>query len=357
MPGGTTEGLGGSQPGRSPGPGQYPQWEYLLLRALGNASPNTAQLEALNVIARNEGLPDGAHNWLAITQSYPNEWGQTGTAKGVPAIAPGIWNKSNVTTYTTQSEGISAIADFIQHGHPDLLKQLTDKSATYDSIAKAFVSNGWPGDAAALAAQGSSQYNPIIYTGGSTTLGPPGTGSSFTDCHGSLISWPSFLGGGDIFSMCEAKALVGGFLVMTGVLVMAGGITIIIKNADDRFGFKSLASSINAPAKAANNGLSNLFNRAGTRRIERDQATATNNPTKRPSADVLAARREWERKNGRPWSESFAGRRASGTVPAPATKAPRPQVFRTAPAPTPIPPPPAPTPKRIPRKQKKAAGK
>lgn len=305
----------------------YPAWEYLVLRAIGNSNPNHAQLEALNVVAANEGLPDAAHNWLAITESQPNEWGPTGTAKGVKAVAPGLWNPEGVVTYTTQSQGVQAIAEFIQSGHPDLVKALTDPNASYDQIANAFVKNGWPGDAAALAAAPST-FGRVVYTGGANeALGPPKSTGGFTQCNegGSLISWPGFLGGGNIFSECEAKAIVGGFLVMTGVLLLGGGIALIIRNADDRFGLKDLASAINKPAAAANSGLSKLFNAGAERRNPSDQSVASNYQAPTPTTKSMSTPSTRYVQTTYQPPQVQTARRSTPTPPPPPTRIPRKQ--------------------------------
>ena len=228
---------------------QFPAWEYDVFRALGNFNPTEAQLRAMNAIAGNEAMPDAANNWLAITETTPNEWGPTGTAKGVNTIAPGIWNSAGVVTYKTHAQGVQAMADFIQHGHPDLLKLLRDPNASYNDIGNAFLRNGWPGDQAALQRAAAEGATFIPSTGGEKTYAQSSPPTSGNGCSGrpDLLGFDTVVGHQTILSACAGKALLGGLMVGLGVAIMAGGVAIIIRNADQRLGLSDVAKQVAKP--------------------------------------------------------------------------------------------------------------
>jgi len=282
---------------------QFPEWEHLLLMAL-RAPVTKTNLLALDYWAQSE-EPGG------ISPDFnPLNYGQSSTKRNA---------------YNSYKPFVNAVANQLligDYGYDKIVAALRNPNSTLEDIWKAINQSSWCRgcqggryptalfSAAKIPVSDQSYATSEVNPNGTSKIpGSTPTDNTFNQCRGSLISWPDYLGGGSIFSESEAKAVVGGFLVMTGVLIMAGGITIVIKNADDRFDIKSLASLVNRPAKAANNGLSNLFNRVGNRRNQKDQQTATRSSTVPP--DVLEARREWERKNGRPWSQSPAGKAAA----------------------------------------------
>ena len=236
---------------------QYPAWEYDVFRALGNFHPSAAQLRVMNVVAGNEGMPDNQNNWLAITESTPNEWGPTGVAKGASTIS-GPAKQVGVVQYKTHAQGVQAIADFLMHGHPDLLKLLRDPNATYNDLANAFISNGWPGDKAALAA--AAKENGAFYvpsTSGEKTYSQSAPPNSGNGCSGKpdLIGFDTVIGHQTILSACAGKALLGGLMTGLGVAIMAGGIAIIIKNADQRLGLSDIAKEVAKPTTNLSNRL------------------------------------------------------------------------------------------------------
>lgn len=222
----------------------YPAWESGVIQDLG-AKPTLAGLTVLNRIQAAEGMPDAAHNWLAITETSPNEWGDIGTDPLIKndVIAPGVWNSAGVTTYAAASGGEAAIADFIQHGHPLIEAALTDPHATTDQVAQAFVQDGaWAGDDNSILAGGSSVYNAKtggggrVYTGGSATNPEVGVMCSNRPA---ILSIPG-LGVGPLhtpeiplFTPCEAKAIVGGFLVAGGAVIMIVGLTMLVSRSSE----------------------------------------------------------------------------------------------------------------------------
>jgi hypothetical protein len=260
---------------------QYPAWEYDVFRSLGNFHPTTAQLRAMNAVALGEGIPDNQNNWLAITESTPNEWGTTGVAKGARVIT-GPAAQDGVVQYKTHAQGVQAISDFLQAGHPDLLKLLRDPNATYDQISAAFLANGWPGDKAALQEAGQSNgafYVP--YTSNEKTYSqssPPTEGGNGCTKGPDLIGFDTLVGHQTILSRCTGKALVGGLLVTFGVAVMVGGLVMVIAGSNDRLGLKeavqAASRTVSKPINSATNGLNRLASRGGNRRIQADQEAA-----------------------------------------------------------------------------------
>jgi len=228
---------------------KYPQWEYYLLKAIG-APQNEAQLEALNLWWRNEGMPDAANNWLAITapSSNLNEWGQIGSAPGVDnygqnrnAIEPGVWNsfhngQYHVLTFPTQSAGINALVSFLEHGHTDIITAFRDPSATVDSIGNAITADGgWGNDGRKIIAQsgGTSVYIGTNSPGGKAKTGVGqanngGSNSSFTNCSSDqvIIGTPGIIGSFgkiNILNACQAKAIVAGLTIGVGVAIIGFG--------------------------------------------------------------------------------------------------------------------------------------
>ena len=229
---------------------KYPQWEYYLLKAIG-APQNEAQLEALNLWWRNEGMPDAANNWLAITapSSNLNEWGQIGSAPGVDnygqnrnAIEPGVWNsfhngQYHVLTFPTQSAGINALVSFLQHGHTGIITAFQDQNATVDSIGSAITADGgWGNDGRKIIAQsgGTSVYVGTNSPGGTAKTGVGqanhnGSNSSFTNCSSDavIIGTPGIIGSFgkiNILNACQAKAIVAGLTIGLGVGIMIVGL-------------------------------------------------------------------------------------------------------------------------------------
>lgn len=229
---------------------KYPMWEYHLLKTLG-APQNEAQLEALNLWWRNEGMPDAANNWLAITSSTGNlnQWGQIGSAPGVDnygqnrqAIEPGVWNSFHnglyhVLTFPTQAAGINALVSFLQHGHTGIITALQDDNASVDSIANAITADGgWGNDGRKMIQQsgGSSVYVGTNSPGGIAKKTGPGqtnnggSNSSFTNCASDqvLVGTPGVFGVGkfSLINACQAKAIVAGLTIGVGTAVMLLGV-------------------------------------------------------------------------------------------------------------------------------------
>jgi hypothetical protein len=284
---------------------QFPTWEYDLLRALG-APQDLPQLQALNYWAAAEGMPATTNNFLAITD--PNQ--EFGTTGGDPAgaLATGVWNYSSngeplVVTFASLSSGINALVKFLQAGHTGIVDALRDPNATVQSIAQAVSDDGaWGSDGAVIAAKDGST---IIYRGGSATgvngdvasLGP----STFYQCNSSN----TIIGeGGIVFGIgkltilnpCQAKAIVGGLIVGVGFIIMGAGVAMLGTAAVKQLGVKDIASAVSdALAKSQKTVL-------GEKQVSSTPKTNTD--------DVAAARRAWEAKHGKPWSQSKAGKAA-----------------------------------------------
>jgi len=240
----------------------YPEWEYRLLSAL-NAPRGYAQLEALNLWARKEGLPDDANNWLALTDPN-NEFGQAGgDPKG--ALANGVWNydaKGNplVVTFPTQAHGISATVKFLSAGYGDIIAALQDPNATVDSIGQAVAahSNAWGGDGNyILTESGNPAVASSVYTNGAQT-GPnassTGGGSSFTHCNSAntIIGTPGIIGSIgkiNLLNPCQAKAIVGGLTVGIGLSILVFGIVVVIRGEAAQSVISQVSKNANSVAK------------------------------------------------------------------------------------------------------------
>ena len=240
----------------------YPEWEYRLLSALG-APRGYAQLEALNLWARKEGLPDDANNWLALSDPN-NEFGQAGgDPKG--ALANGVWNydaKGNplVVTFPSQASGVSATVKFLSAGYGDIIAALQDPNATVDSIGQAVAlhANAWGGDGNyILTESGNPAVASSIYTNGAQT-GPnaskTGGGSSFTQCNSSnvILGYGGIglgIGKVNILNPCQAKAIVGGLMVGLGVSLMVFGVVVVIRGEAAQSVISQVTKNANSVAK------------------------------------------------------------------------------------------------------------
>jgi len=233
----------------------YPNWEYILLKSIG-APQGSAQLDALNLWARSEGMPGSTNNWLAITD--PN--GMFGTPGGLPAgaLAPGVWNYQKdgktplVVTFGSFSDGVSAIASFLQHGHTGIIDALKNPNATIETIATAIQKDGaWGNDGNVIL----GNIGAPIYTGGSTSgKSTDNNSSSFSQCNSSntIIGTPGIIGSFgkiNILNPCQAKALVGGLTIGLGGIIFGAGLFIISANAVKTLGLNSISSSVTEALK------------------------------------------------------------------------------------------------------------
>lgn len=291
--------------------GQFPTWEYDLLKALG-APQDLPQLQALNYWAAAEGMPATTNNFLAITDPG-QEFGATG---GDPAgaLATGVWNYSSdgqplVVTFSSLSNGINALVSFLQHGHTGIVDALKDPNATVQSIAQAVADDGaWGSDGAAIARMDGST---VIYRGGSAT-GPNGSvaglgPTTFYQCNSSN----TIIGeGGIVFGIgkltilnpCQAKAIVGGLIVGVGFVVMGAGVFLLGSAAVKQLGVKEIAGAItDALSKSQNAILGSKTNTPSVQEVELQKAEQRQEQRRaREAAEVELSKRDWEAKYGRP---------------------------------------------------------
>lgn len=271
---------------------QYPQWEYDLLKAIG-APANQAQLQALSNWSRSEG-PGVANdnNWFAITTTDSlgaNAWG----------VSSGYFNtfgankNMHVLKYPSPAAGIAATIDFLQHGHTGIIKELQNPSATLDSIATAVRNDGAWGvnDPKIIAGGGSTPYNP---TGAVT--GP--TNKGFTQCgqSGDLLKTPGIIGNfGSIgvISVCQGKAMVGGFIIVAGGLMMGIGIVMIGTTFGAKLAGNTVAKSLLGSAKEGvsvakdvGTAVSRTTKTVGTRTGNRPASMGTNSSTTKANARI-----------------------------------------------------------------------
>ena len=347
-------------------------WARDVLAGLGNRNPSGLQVSILTMLAQKaEGVPTDNNNPLDIEQTTPSEWGPVGAAtktvrqnEAAAGLPPGIWNKQGVVTYATYAQGVKSTVAFLHANHPKIVTVLSSKDdPSALAIGEAFLADGAWGNGLKKDTKDRKAYwgdsghivdwvtanTPTVHgigvqnvlaankEAGNTTV--PNVANAIQNdttprsgCSKGpdLIGFDTVIGHQTILSRCEGKALIGGFVLMFGVLVMAGGVTIIIKNVDDRFDLRSLASSINKPAVLANNALSNLFNRSANRQNQRDQDAASRYTPPTPPAPKPTT--------------TTSSTRYVPTVPY------GPTVSTSKPTPT------AAKPTRIPRKQKNAKG-
>ena len=309
----------------------FPTWEYAFLKLIG-APQNDAQLQALNYWARAEGMPDGSNNWLAFTAptSNLNEWGQVGSSSAVDnygqkrnAVAPGQWNvfhngDYSVLTYPTMAAGVSALYDFLQHGHEGILTALRDPNATVTSIGDAVnADRGWGGDGKKIIA--FSEGKTGIYSGGGTVGGGKAQSTGgFTQCDSSK----SVVGSGGIFGVgsftlindCQAKAIVAGFTIGLGMTIMGMGLnlTIIAFALGNETTRQAISTGLEfIPGGKAAGGITKQLigiGKASVKSPAKESDESDNVDT--AETQRAEARQAWEQKYGRPWSESAA---ATGT--------------------------------------------
>ena len=208
-------------PWSRPAKSSFPAWEYALLGAL--RAPTTHEnLIALNYWAASENTPPSQNNWLALGDS------STYTA-----------------THATMDQGVQAIAAQLQspsYGYPQIVAALR-QGHSLPAIWGAINASGWcsgcqngryPTVLYNVASPGVDLLSVPIYQqgqGSAATSTGPGTSAkavSFTQCHGTIIGQHVgvLFGHGptvDLLDACQAKALVGGFLVWSGVLLMGWG--------------------------------------------------------------------------------------------------------------------------------------
>ena len=321
----------------------YPQWEYYLLKSIG-APQGPAQLDALNLWARSEGMPATTNNWLAITD--PN--GEFGATGGLPqgALATGVWNYQKdgktplVVTFASLSNGVSAISSFLQHGHTGIIDALKNPNATVETIATAIQKDGaWGNDGNVIL----GNIGAPIYSGGAQTgKAAENTTSSFTQCNSknTIIGTPGIIGNFgsiNILNPCQAKALVGGLTIGLGAVVFGAGLFIITANAVKTLGLSSITSTVTDALKKSQQTV--LGGRSAT-----PQASTTTPTVSTPVASTPKAT-----PTPKPEPEGMTFYTLE-----PRTRRPSPQdAFggRTEPRKAPT----SKTPKRTPRKVKKAA--
>ncbi len=298
---------------------RYPTWEYDLLRTLGgNPTQLPNSLLALNLMAKQEGVIESAHNWLAVSAppQYPLP-GMSGTLSG---------NPDSIATFSSTDKGVNGIAAFLRNGkqYSKLISLLTSPNSSLADIGRAINATGaWGSEGNLLISTGSnpsqlsSPLSPYV-TPGDTAVGPggnkPGSGNaSFNHCTGTTI-----IGGGglgvhwNILNSCQVKALAGGLLVGLGGVIMAGGLIIVATGALKSQGGSTLTAAAKAlpgPAAKVGGAVSGLFSRGSTPAVAAPEPEIFEG--RRLSPQQSAYRAE---KGDAALSEAFARQRKSGVV-------------------------------------------
>ncbi len=214
-------------PWTRPTTSSYPAWETALLKQIG-APVTKTNLIALNYWAASENTPASQNNWLALGDS-----------------------SSHITSYASMDQGVQATAKQLQSpdfGYPQIVAALrrgNSLAAIWGAINASQWCSGcqggkYPTVLANAANPGFDLLASPIYHNGATTGGPSGapgkttSGTSFTQCHGTIIgtkigevvginAGPSL----NLLDACQAKALVGAGLVFFGANVMIIGAVIL----------------------------------------------------------------------------------------------------------------------------------
>lgn len=210
-------------PWSRPGKSSFPAWEYALLGQIHAPTTHT-NLVALNYWAASEGTPASQNNWLALGDS-----------------------SSSTATHATMDQGVQATAAQLlssSYGYPQIVRALRQGNSL-PAIWGAINASGW-----CSGCQGG-KYPTVLYNaanpgfdllsapiyqqgsaGTSTAPGKTASGTSFTQCHGTIIGdhvgilfghGPSFT----VLDACQAKALVGGLLTLIGVNLLVYGAVMI----------------------------------------------------------------------------------------------------------------------------------
>jgi hypothetical protein len=175
-----------------------------------------------------------------------------------------------------------------------------------------------------------------------------------------ILGFDTIVGHQTILSACAGKAILGGLMVGLGVAIMAGGVAIIIKNADQRLGLSDIAKEVAKPTTTLSNRLFGRTKEAApvtTQPPKKAPQTAPKAPkTPAPKAPTKAekesARRDAQLKEAQAAIDQRARENrerygnmttAPRTAPAPAKKAPTPAKPKVE--------------TRVPRKEKKLRAK
>lgn len=297
----------------------YPEWESALISKLGGNPaelPNT--LEFLQLWSTAEGVDQSANNWIAVTSPPEYPLPNAGNLPG---------NPDYVATFPTTSDGVNGIAtflhnsSFIKNGQKQgLVDLMLNPDATVDQMAAALPVSLWGSDGAKIASWDNGSK---LYPEATVKLGPRSEeylasigAPNFKPCdEGKTIIGTPRIGVGplktpgfNVLNQCQAKAIVGGLLVGIGGAIMLFGIITI------GGGLVSQTSAGRAVLGTAN-PVKRVLGAARAQRTGSPTVTTAASPppvrTVEPPSDAgrAAARRDWEAKHGKPWSESPAAQR------------------------------------------------
>jgi len=287
----------------STAPSSYPAWEYQVLSGLG-APANVINLLALHLWANSEGVNPANNNWLATSlkgAQYPTS--------GIVAENGG----NAIPAYSTQATGVAATVATIR-GYPAIVAALVSGSSL-STIYQAINASSWckgcqSGHYPTALAAWLGGGNPKNAAAGSTTIG---ASSSANQCAWSIGPWC-------VLSSSEAKKVLGGLMVVTGVGTMALGLILVFA-----FGLTAtktgaaavgLAGNVPGPVGGAARGVRTLGGGGGRRRRSSSSAGSSGGPpSSSPAADEPAARARHAPGANRPGGPGAGQRRGSG-VPA-----------------------------------------
>lgn len=210
----------------------FPAWEYALLQKRGWPA-TTANLIGLNLWAKSEGMPATENNPLAITNPNQEFGPDSGTV-----------NSNGVVRFDSLQGGVDATSAFLDApsyaGIDAAFKQGGSLTAIYTAInaspwCRGCTGGRYPAALAQYAGGGSVALGSIpIFHGGSASGANAAQGGQAESASGFYQCNPnSVIVGGlgfNVLNACEAKALVGGLLIASGVLVMTMGGIILMRN-------------------------------------------------------------------------------------------------------------------------------
>lgn len=201
-------------------PASYPQWEYQVLAGLGNNKPSAAQLQALSLWAQSEGTNPANNNWLATSlkgSAYPTS--------GVIAENGG----NTIPAYSSQATGVAATVQSIKNNPAIAVVLGAGNTVSLQGIFAVINASSWcKGCQNGLYPVALADFingNPAKYPGGAVPAGsPPNNSAPTAGASECLLNLP---GGICLLNRSQGKAILGGFAVASGVLVLGFGLVLV----------------------------------------------------------------------------------------------------------------------------------
>jgi hypothetical protein len=240
-------------------PTSYPDWEYQVLSGLGITKPKPAALQALSLWAQSEGTNPASYNWLATSlkgSAYP-EAGTIATNGG-----------NAIPAYANQSVGVAATVATLKQ-YPAIVNALGN-AAGLQGIWLTINDSSWcKGCQSGLYPVALAQ---AVNAGGGTAA-PGNTTPSSAPNAGDCLLQLSVIG--CVLNRSQAKALVGGMMVVMGVggLALGGILAVAFGLAGSRTGRQATNLAAKVPVVGAPaRGLKAVTSSGGRPRASRSGA-------------------------------------------------------------------------------------